>query len=472
MPKMERSGGKSGKFSFQVVIALAIILILGFILFRVSQFLYAGVFGNEAVSYQAGAASAGSVLKSDYTDFKVGATPVPKLGKSVIIDVKNQELHLFEKGELVKSFSLLAIPESGSAWETSGGGFSVIKKEENHLSPITGLEFPYTVQFFGNSLIHGEPMDIKGRIAKTAAGGFRLKNDDALTVFDWVDFDTKVLVYNARWTMGGNNHFSYIIKKSQPAPLTAKSYLVSDLKTKEVILSKNKDKAVPIASVTKLMTALVALERLEPKTEIEVPRQAYETYGDSGYFRTGDKLPLEIMLYPLLLESSNDAAEAIAEKVGREKFIVEMNKKAKELGMEETFFEDPSGLSPNNVSSAGDLVRLADYIHQNKIFLFDITKLKEYQHGRFVWTNRNNLIGMNYYAGGKNGYTDEANRTLLALYDLPLSEFETRKIVLVLLGSDDRKSDTRNIVNYIAGNVSYSGPSVFKTLDDFGWDEI
>jgi len=61
---------------------------------------------------------------------------------------------------------------------------------------------------------------------------------------------------------------------------------------------------------------------------------------------------------------------------------------------------------------------------------------------------------------------------LLALYDLPLSEFETRKIVLVLLGSDDRKSDTRNIVNYIAGNVSYSGPSVFKTLDDFGWDEI
>jgi len=55
---------------------------------------------------------------------------------------------------------------------------------------------------------------------------------------------------------------------------------------------------------------------------------------------------------------------------------------------------------------------------------------------------------------------------------LPLSEFETRKIVLVLLGSDDRKSDTRNIVNYIAGNVSYSGPSVFKTLDDFGWDEI
>jgi D-alanyl-D-alanine carboxypeptidase len=220
------------------------------------------------------------------------------------------------------------------------------------------------------------------------------------------------------------------------------------------------------------MTALVALERLEPKTEIEVSRQAYETYGDSGYFRTGDKLPLEIMLYPLLLESSNDAAEAIAEKVGREKFIVEMNKKAKELGMEETFFEDPSGLSPNNVSSAGDLVRLADYIHQNKIFLFDITKLKEYQHGRFVWTNRNNLIGMNYYAGGKNGYTDEANRTLLALYDLPLSEFETRKIVLVLLGSDDRKSDTRNIVNYIAGNVSYSGPSVFKTLDDFGWDEI
>ena len=150
MPKMERSGESRGNFHFRWLCA-GDNFNFGLHSFRVSQFLYAGVFGNEAVSYQAGAASAGSVLKSDYTDFKVGATPVPKLGKSVIIDVKNQELHLFEKGELVKSFSLLAIPESGSAWETSGGGFSVINKAENPLSPTTGLELPNNVKFFVNS---------------------------------------------------------------------------------------------------------------------------------------------------------------------------------------------------------------------------------------------------------------------------------------------------------------------------------
>lgn len=454
------------------IIALAIILVFGFVIFRVGKFVYVSIFGQGAITYKADLALAGSVLRDSYSNFEIGKTPVPLTDKLMVIDIKDKKLHLFEKGELSKSFSLLAVPKEGSAWETSGGSFSVMRKVENHLSPIAELKFPHTIQFFGNSLVHGEPIDNDGRTTKTTAGGFRLKNSEATEVFTWADANTRVLVYGARWTMEGNNHFSYIVKKTKPAPLTAESYLVSDLKTKEVILSKNKDKVVPIASVTKLMTALVALELFKPDEEIEISRRAYETYGGSGYFRTGDKLSLETMLYPLLLESSNDAAEAIAEKAGREKFLTKMNERARGLGMSATIFEDPSGLSPNNVSSAEDLIKLADYIHQNKTFLFDITKLKEYKYGRFTWTNRNNLIGMNYYAGGKNGYTDEANRTLLSLFDLPLSEFETRKVVLVLLGSDDRKADTRNIVNYVAGNVYYNGPSVFKPLDNFVWSEL
>ncbi|MFA5736852.1 MAG: serine hydrolase [Candidatus Paceibacterota bacterium] len=464
--------GKLGKFSFLGIIALAVILVFSLLFFLVGEFLYSKFLDGEIFSYKSNLALVDSTLQASYSNFDVGKTPVPPIGKSIIIDVKNTKLHLFDRGVLFKSFSLISIPTSGSAWETSGGSFAVIRKKEDHFSPIAKIRFPYTIQFFGNSLIHGEPTNNKSQKIKTDAGGFRLKTKEAAEIFDWIDIDTRVLVYGARWTMGENNHFSYIVKKSKPRALTANSYLVADLKTKEVILSKNKDKMVPVASVTKLMTALIAFELFKPEEEIEISRQAYETYGGSGYFRIGDKFSLEIMLYPLLLESSNDAAEAIAERAGRDKFIARMNKKAKELGMTGTIFEDPSGLSPNNISSAEDLVRLADYIHQNKAFLFEITKLKEYKYGRFVWTNRNNLIGMNYYAGGKNGYTDEANRTLLALFELPLSEFENRKIVLVLLGSDDRKTDTKNIINYVAGNVSYSGPSVFKPLDNFGWEEL
>ena len=463
--------GKLGKFSFLGIIALAIILVFIFVLFQMSKFIYVSLFGQETVSYQADLASAGLVLRGSYSDFEIGKTSVPTVDKLVVIDIKDQEIHLFEKGVLFKTLPLLAVPAIGSAWETSGGTFSVMRKEENHLSPIAGVRFPYVIQFFGNSLIHGEPTDNKGRAIKSNVGGFCLKTDDAALIFNWISSDTRVLVYGARWVEVGNNHFSYIIKKSKPKTLTADAYLVTDLKTKEVILSNNKERAVPIASITKLMTALVALELFKPEEEIEVSRRAYETYGGSGYFRAGDKLSLGVMLYPLLLESSNDAAEAIAEKAGREKFLAAMNKKAKELGMTVTVFDDPSGLSSNNISSAEDLVKLTDYIHQNKISLFDITKLKEYKYGRFTWTNRNNLIGMNYYAGGKNGYTDEANRTLLSLFDLPLSEFENRKVVLVLLGSNDRKADTRNIINYVAGNVFYNGPSVFKPLGDLGWNE-
>jgi len=249
--------------------------------------------------------------------------------------------------------------------------------------------------------------------------------------------------------------FSYQIKDQNDLSLSAQAYLVSDLETGEVILSKNKDFPVPIASITKLMTALVSLETINPKEKIGISSIALATYGDSADFKAGDELNFETILYPLLLESSNDAAEALAEKIGRGEFLKTMNQRALELGMISTHFEDPSGLSPLNVSSAEDLLKLTDYIYHNQSFLLDITKLKKYQWGRFSWLNRNNLTEMEYYVGGKNGYTDEANRTLVSLFKLPLSEKGDRTVVLVLLGSENRQADTKKIIKYLFQSVVY-----------------
>ncbi len=257
----------------------------------------------------------------------------------------------------------------------------------------------------------------------------------------------------------------------QPAdrlPLSAGAYLVSDLNSKEIIVKRNENQIFPIASVTKLVTAIVGQEFINSDQQITITRQAWETYGNTGQLRAGEKMPFKTMLYPLLLTSSNDAAEAVALSVGREKFLARMNEFAKQIGMNHTHFSDPSGLSPDNISTPTDLSLLAGYLYENEQDLLAITREKSYRYGRHNWTNYNNISLMNYYVGGKNGYTDEANRTLLSLFSVPISyttstdktksgEKKERLLAVVLLQSNDRKSDTRNLINYLGKYVSYNG---------------
>lgn len=249
-------------------------------------------------------------------------------------------------------------------------------------------------------------------------------------------------------------------------PLSADAYVVCDLDLEENILEKNENQILPIASITKLMTALVARDMLTADRQIEMTRRAWETYGNTAHMRIGDKLPLSVALYPLLLTSSNDVAEAIAETAGRERFVAKMNQLAKELGMTHTNFADPSGLSPENISTPVDLIKLINYVYKKEPDLLTITNLKSYRYGRFTWSNLNRVSLMKYYQGGKNGYTDEAKRTLVSLFEVPIkvatgtdgkAEQEARLLAVVLLASEDNRQDTKNILNYINRYVSYAG---------------
>lgn len=248
---------------------------------------------------------------------------------------------------------------------------------------------------------------------------------------------------------------------NKPVLVTAGSYLISDLKTKEKIIGRNENKVYPIASVSKLMTAVVSLENYNQNATTSVSKIASKTYGNKNKLKAGEKIKIGDLLYPLLLESNNASTEVLAEFGGRDLFIKEMNNKAKSLGMLDTHFDDPSGLSPNNVSTAEDLLKLVDYIYQNYKFVFDISKEKSHKIGLHNWGNVNNLIGMRYYVGGKNGYTEEANRTLVSLFDIPLAKDQNRLVALVLLSSGDRKKDTNSLINYVADFVTYGGRNGF-----------
>jgi D-alanyl-D-alanine carboxypeptidase len=156
---------------------------------------------------------------------------------------------------------------------------------------------------------------------------------------------------------------NFTIKTNKKSPrISSLSYLVADLDSGKVLLSQNINQQLPIASITKLMTAIVADETLGLDTRTTITKDAINTYGTQGELRKGETYSVLELFYPLLLESSNDAAEALAYTKNRTSFITNMNGKAKSIGLLNTNFDDASGLSSNNISTVTDLFRLTQYI--------------------------------------------------------------------------------------------------------------
>lgn len=275
------------------------------------------------------------------------------------------------------------------------------------------------------------------------------------------------LTANTIQTKEEKQKYFYINKgEEKELNIKATSYLVGDLNTGEVILSGNQDAKLPIASVSKLMTALVATEITDRENIAEISKSAVATHGDNGNLKIGEKIQTQELLYPLLLESSNDAAEAIAEHFGRDNFIKKMNEVAKVLDMSSTSYEDPSGLSPNNQSSVADLFKLVGYLNKEKKNILEITDKRSYSNKKHSWSNISQFLHKEGYFGGKSGYTDAAKQTVISLFSLPLGKENGRPIAIILLGSPNRNNDVQNILKYLKKNVYYGG------IDDASTDWV
>lgn len=261
------------------------------------------------------------------------------------------------------------------------------------------------------------------------------------------DFDTTASVQLKRYVVHGGTAFPDI---------SAPTFLIGDVKTGQIIASRQKDSLRPIASLTKLMTAVVADETLGLSEETAVSGTAVSTYGNSGRLSRGQVFTLEELLLPLLLESSNDAAEVIAEHENRYTFMLDMNAKAQELGMENTSFEDPSGLSAKNVSTVEDLFKLVKYIDKYRSFILDISAQKSGSARKMTWYSNSRFRSYKDYVGGKNGYTDEAGKTNIAIFRLPLEgEEKYRDIAIIIFDTRNAETDTRKIVSYLNNYVYY-----------------
>lgn len=236
------------------------------------------------------------------------------------------------------------------------------------------------------------------------------------------------------------------LPKTSIKNVTAKEYIVHNIDDDSIIIQNNNEVVKPIASVTKLITAVMARKLLDQDSYIIITQKILNVYGNEGHLRLGEKLKVSELMYPLLLVSSNDTAEALASSYsgGRQKFIREMNDWVNSIGAYKTYFRDASGLSPDNVSSANDLIIITKWILKNDPEIFDITLNKDKTIRTHTWTNPTHFLNLSTYVGGKNGYTPEANRTSVSLFKIGKQK---KLFAVVLLGSASRDNDTLDLLD-------------------------
>ncbi|MGM8211657.1 D-alanyl-D-alanine carboxypeptidase family protein [Virgibacillus sp. W0430] len=201
--------------------------------------------------------------------------------------------------------------------------------------------------------------------------------------------------------------------------VSAKNAILMEQSTGRVLYEKQANEKQPIASITKVMTAIIAIESGKLNEDVTTSRRAIYTEGSSIYLEQGEKMKLEDLIYGLMLRSGNDAAVAISESVGGsvEGFVQLMNEKAAWLGMTNTNFTNPHGLHDEaHYSTAYDMALLMQYAMNNEKFK-EISSTSTYisESRSYGWKNKNKLLTSyyEYCTGGKTGFTKRSGRTLL-----------------------------------------------------------
>jgi len=233
---------------------------------------------------------------------------------------------------------------------------------------------------------------------------------------------------------------------------SARGTSLIDVESGRILYSEDGDTEMRIASLTKIMTAIVAIENGNLSDIVTVSKRAAGKEGSSIYLQVGEKMSLTHLLYGLMLRSGNDAATAIAEHVGGSEagFVLLMNKKAEELGLRHTQFKNPHGLDEEgHYSSPNDLAIMTAYALKNKVFA-EIVKTKDkqvpnpHEKWNYSWHNKNKMLFMYEGADGvKTGYTKKAFRCLVSS-----ATREGQQLVAVTINDGDDWRDHKHLLDW------------------------
>lgn len=244
--------------------------------------------------------------------------------------------------------------------------------------------------------------------------------------------------YRQNWEMG------------DPA-LHVKAAMAKSLNNNLEMYQLNADTRWPLASLTKLMSAVVAAEDVGFDKLATISETAVLAEGIAGNFQVGESYAIGDLVKAMLLVSSNDAATAVAEFYGTENFVNRMQMKARELGMGQSTFVDPTGISFLNQGTIADLEKLVRYIDERYPDLLKITASRE---GALLERTKGverTLLNINAFVGtrpdfigGKTGFTNEANGNLISLFN-----YRGYKLLFIVLGTNDRFGQTDILYNWV-----------------------
>lgn len=256
---------------------------------------------------------------------------------------------------------------------------------------------------------------------------------------------------------------SFLGSKNLSPDVSAKSVLIFDTSSEKVLYEKNPKEKLPMASLTKIMTAIISLENAKKDDKYVVTKD--DIVGeDSMGLEEGEILSLSDLLYGLMLHSGNDAAETLANNFsgGRTAFIKAMNDKTKALGLFDTNFTNPTGLEGDGkqYTTVYDLSVITKYALDNFLLFnkiastFDYTIPQTDMHKEFDLENETNLL-TSYpgVKGVKTGYTPEAGLCLITYLD-----YGGHKIIGVILGSDDRRGEMIELLDYSLKTLNITPP--------------
>lgn len=245
-------------------------------------------------------------------------------------------------------------------------------------------------------------------------------------------------------------------------PIKAPTYLAVDRATMTPLIEKNAAKKIQIASITKLMTAIITLENSNLDEVVTVNNDFKDAPAERMGLYVTEKITVDNILNGLLISSSNDAAEALAYYIGKgnyKSFIQMMNAKALEIGMHDTRFSNAMGLdNEENYSTPQDLVYLANYALKNE-FIANTVKIKEKRVKNIEGTSTHYLKATNEllsdkdfeFLGLKTGSTPEAGECLLSFAKTK----NGHEIITVVLGSPNRFGETKEIVKWVDTNITW-----------------
>jgi D-alanyl-D-alanine carboxypeptidase len=297
--------------------------------------------------------------------------------------------------------------------------------------------------------------------------GINILEKDLTNFLYWHDLGRNSQIFAAQISLEQKWQEIKPIKNKQTINLEIKaksavSVFVNQKNKEKILFQSAADQKLPIASLTKLMTALVVLEHYDLEKEIVISSQAANQIGDTKKLEPGKKFKTSYFLYPLLIESSNGAAFALSNdypEITEKDFVQLMNQEAEKIGMTNTVFFNPTGLDPENqeaelnYSTSNDLIKLVKKILEKPTITEILSLPRYFDYGpELINTNRlllDNNDWQERIIGGKTGYTRKADGCLILILRAPKSQGFLINVVLGANGRELRFEEMKKLVNWL-----------------------